>query len=118
MPKSIEELERKLDNLKKDKAHWEEIYDTYNSLYEAYSIDIDDLKEKISSLRKEINIVQNVTQNEKDIPPEINIDDVLKDISSINSQIDNLFEKVKKIIEFRQNQMKNISDEIEGVENQ
>lgn len=138
MSKSIEELEQEIANLKyennelrdicrleksisekqKEKKYLEEKYNEFSSLYKAYSIDVEDLQSKITSLRGEINIVQSVTKSKKNLPPDINIDDILKDISNTNSQIDNLFEKVKKIIEFRQNQMKNISDEIEGVQNQ
>lgn len=138
MSKSIEELEQEIANLKyennrlrdicrleksisekqKDKKYLEERYNEFSSLYKAYSIDVEDLQSKITSLRGEINIVQSVTKNKKNLPPDININDILKDISNTNSQIDNLFKKVKKIIEFRQNQMKNISDEIEGVQNQ
>lgn len=130
MPRSIEELEAEnqrlrticslqesLEEKKSEKERLENKYNEFKSLYDTYCVDIKDLKEQIRSLRREINNIQAAAGNKKFFPPDVDINEVMGSISEINTQIEGLFQKVKLIVEFRQKQMKEISDEIEGVNN-
>lgn len=115
--RSICNLQKELENAKSEKESLEETYNMFKSSYDAYCVDINNLKEQIYSLRRELNNIQAVTGNKKIFPPDIDINEIMRNISEINTQIEGLFQKVKLIVEFRQKQMKKISDEIEGDKN-
>lgn len=112
----IKWLEKETDRKKAEKHHFEEIYSKMKVRLELYSTDVRDLQEKIQSLQKSLNEIQPVMNLKKSFPDDVNVEEMNRNISEIKSQIEGLFENIRKIIEFRQKQMNEVIDEIEGVQ--
>ena len=111
----IDRLQRETDKNKDEKQHLEEIYGNLKLRRELYFINVEELKEKIQSLKKELNAVESTMKIKKNFSDDVDIEEMNKNISEIKSQIEGLFKNASKIIEFRQKKMNDISDEIEGV---